>query len=60
MTKVNIINKAIEEADLIFLDGGLIKPYVIDDNELFYLDMVMYENKFVKLCELGEVKAYEQ
>lgn len=60
MTKVDIINKAIEEADLVFLGEGLIKPYVIDDNELFYLDMVTYENKFVKLCELGEVKAYEQ
>lgn len=53
-----IINKAIEEADLLFLDDSLIKPYELKGKKLSYMEL---SNGVKMFCNIDNVsiKSYE-
>lgn len=59
MTKINTINKAISEADLLFINGTLIKPYTLEGANLFYQDLSSGENGTVDI-RFTEVESYEE
>lgn len=57
---IDIINKAIEESDLLFLDNELIKPYTFDGEILSYRNLVSDEDMVVNVeCDV-KIVSYEE
>ena len=59
MEKLDIINKAISEADLLYVEGELVKPYSLENGNLFYLNLSTMENETQDISLL-KVSQYEQ
>ena len=53
------INKAIEEADLLFVDDVLVKPYTLEGKKLGYNDLSTGEDCFCNIDNV-EIKGYEE
>lgn len=53
------INKAIETADLLWVDDTLVKPYGLDGKKLGYNDLSTGEDCFCNIDNV-EIKSYEE
>lgn len=59
MDKQTTINIAISADDLIFIDGTLVRPISLDEDELKYMELLEFEEYVVDIKDLEEVTPYE-
>ena len=55
---LTLINKAISESDLLFVNGTLVKPYSVEGDHLFYHDISIGKDEVCSL-QFAEVESYE-
>lgn len=53
------INKAIETADLLWIDDSLAKPFSLEGKKLFYLELSSMENKTCNIDNF-KIRLYEE
>jgi hypothetical protein len=58
--KVILIDKAISEADLLFIEGSLVRPSDHDGVGVFYQEVYSGEMFWADINDLKEVKSYEE
>ena len=58
MQDKEIINKAIEQDDLLFVDDTLVRPSLLEGDKLEYMNLNTFEYELCDLTEV-EIKSYE-
>ena len=57
--KTQLIVKAVEEADLLFIDKALVRPFDCDGVGVWYQDLQSEEKFWSDINDLTEVTSYE-